>query len=93
MATTFDHQDAEYHQWIDHHQHGFVVNAYRNLNPIYLQLHRASCHTISGTPACGRTWTEGEFVKVCSDSLQDIQLWARRNTEGTLNPCYFCKPE
>jgi hypothetical protein len=93
MAILFDRQDEEYLDWIEVHQHGFVVNAFRNLAPNYLMLHRASCGTISGKPARGNTWTDGDFVKVCSETVSDLELWARRNTTGSLTPCQLCRAE
>ena len=93
MAITFDRQDEEYLSWVDGHRHGFVVNAYRNLNPGYLMLHRARCGTITGTPARGNTWTDGDFVKVCSETIRDLELWAQREAKGMLNPCQRCNPE
>ena len=93
MAIPFDRRDEAYLNWIDQHQHGFVVNAYRNLNPGYLMLHRASCGTISGTPAHGTTWTNGDFVKICAESAEDLRSWAQRKTAGTLTPCKRCHPE
>ena len=93
MVTTFDRDDKAYLDWVDHHHHGFVVNAYRNLNPGYLMFHRASFGTISGTPARGKTWTDGDFVKICSETIQGLELWAQRIANGTLNPCQLCHPE
>ena len=87
MPITFDRQDKGYLDWIDGHQHGYVVNTYRNPHPGYLRLHRASCGTISGTPARGTTWTDGDFVKVCSESIQELDCRARREANGTLKPC------
>jgi hypothetical protein len=92
LATVFDHQDEEYLLWIEANSHGYVVNAYRNLHPTYLMLHRAVCTTISGTPARGSTWSNGEFIKICADSLADIENWVNRETRGALRPCRRCNP-
>jgi hypothetical protein len=92
VVLTFDHKDEAYLRWIDGHQHGFVVNALRNLQPSYLILHKASCGTISGKPARGDTWTSGDYIKICSEFRHEIELWARTSTTGTLKPCALCKP-
>jgi hypothetical protein len=92
-VLTLDHKDEAYLTWLDGHQEGFVVNAYRNLEPHYLMLHKASCRTINGTPARGDTWTSGEFIKVCSEFRHEIELWARTSTAGSLKPCGVCKPD
>ncbi len=67
---------------------GFVVNTYRNPSPQYLRLHRASCRSISGTPANGASWTKG-YVKVCGDR-RTLETWAKQNVWGDLRPCPAC---
>jgi hypothetical protein len=92
MTISFDHDDAAYLAWLAAHTQGFIVNAFRNLRPDYLMLHRATCGTISGTPARGVTWTSGAFIKACAEMRQDIEHWAQRSTNGTLHPCGLCRP-
>ena len=89
----FYRQDEEYLNWLDGHQRGFVVNALRNLDPSYLMLHRASRGTISGTPARGNTWTNGDYIKTCGDTIRDLEEWGRQETSGTLQPCKLCRPK
>ena len=68
----FEDDDAGYLTWIDGHQHGFVVNTFREPDPRYLILHRASCGTISGKPAHGDSWTTGELIKVCAETRAEL---------------------
>lgn len=93
MAIVFDREDMAYLTWLDGHPHGYVVNAFRNLNPSYLMLHRASCGTITGVPTRGKTWTDGQYIKIGADTRQDIEQWARTSTNGALHPCGLCHPD
>ena len=88
----FKDDDAGYLAWVEHHQDGYVVNTSRNPDPRYLWLHRASCRTIRGKPAHGDRWTTGDYMKACSETLADLDQWARENVGGTLTPCGICRP-
>ena len=88
----FEDDDAGYLAWIERNQHGFVVNTSRNTDPRYLILHRASCGTIRGKPACGDRWT-GDYIKACSESRADLDQWARQIAGGDLHPCRLCRPD
>jgi hypothetical protein len=90
MVTKFVDADADYLAWIEAHPNGFVVNAYRVPTAHYLIIHRASCGTISGTPARGDRWTT-EYCKACSLDVGALQDWAKRRTGGELHPCGLCK--
>jgi hypothetical protein len=43
------------------------------------RLHLAHCETIRGIPARGDTFT-GDWIKVCSESLRELDSWAMRHT-------------
>jgi hypothetical protein len=47
----FVDDDAGYLAWLAGHPADFVINTGRSPSAAYLMLHRASCRTISGTPA------------------------------------------
>ncbi len=49
----FEDDDDGYLHWLGTHPDLHVLNTARNPTPAYLVLHRATCHTISGTPARG----------------------------------------
>lgn len=82
--------DDGYLAWLAANQYGWVVNAYRVPDSRYLILHRATCHTITGTPARGSTWTEGDFSKICCDDQTALKDWCRRHGDPT--PCGVCHP-
>jgi hypothetical protein len=62
----FVDDDRGYLDWLDHHADGFVINTGRTPSAAYLMLHRASCGTITGTPARGTTFM-GEYAKLCGE--------------------------
>jgi len=68
------------------------VNCERSLNPNYLMLHRATCKTISGTPARGKEWTK-DYIKVCSTDAEPLETWAENKVGGQLKPCRLCRPQ
>jgi hypothetical protein len=52
-----------------------VINIHRSLNAGDARLHRASCHWVNGAPPRGDGFV-GSYLKVCSDSLADLDAWA-----------------
>jgi len=64
-----------YLRWLAEHPDLFVLNTARPPTPDYLVLHRANCHTMSGTPARGSRWT-GDYVKTCG-SRPDLEQYTR----------------
>ena len=87
----FIDDESGYLTWIARHHNGFVVNAAREPGPTYLILHRATCGTISGTPARGNLWTK-DLSKTCSVDRAELEGWARRHVGGDLHPCGLCRP-
>ncbi|XVS61283.1 hypothetical protein ACQPYE_23595 [Actinosynnema sp. CA-299493] len=65
----FTEDSGAYEHWLADNQDQYVVNAERSLNPANLMLHRASCHTISGTPTRGTTWV-GSYVKLVGTRVE-----------------------
>ena len=92
MTATFADDDAGYEAWLRDHPRGFVVNCERNPRAAYLMLHRAGCHTISGAPTAGATWTAGGYIKVCADTPGELDLWAQDATSGLPRRCGACAP-
>ncbi len=88
----FVNDDDGYLDWLAAHQDGFIVNAYVKPTADYLMLHHATCHTISGKPARGDSWTTRGFTKICAASIRELADWARQETGGSLQPCTFCRP-
>ena len=92
MTATFADDDAGYEAWLHMHPRGFILNCERNPRAAYLMLHRAGCHTISGAPSAGVTWTAGGYIKVCADTLAELDSWAEGATSGLPQRCGTCAP-
>jgi hypothetical protein len=71
------------------HRDGYVLNCGKPPTPSYLMLNRATCGTINGTPARGRSWT-AIYQKVCANAKRELEDWA--NEIGLLRPCKLGKP-
>jgi len=61
----FVHDDAGYLGWLARNPGGFVINTYAKPTAAYLKLHHASCSTISRLQPRARTFTDGEYSKLC----------------------------
>ena len=92
-VAVFLDDEGGYLEWLPRHPDGFVTNAARRPRADYLILHRASCHTISGTPARGSRWTTGDFTRVSSWSAEDnrqgvlaVELAHPGSTTASANP-------
>lgn len=86
-----NHDDHRYIRWLAHNPNGYVINIQRTHNPRDARLHTAVCKTITGTPARGTTFA-GDWVKVCSGSLADLDTWALRNLGAVVRRCPTCEP-
>ncbi len=85
----FERDDRGYLTWLGRQPGGYVINTTRRPTANYLVLHRATCRTISGTPARGRTWTHGDYIKVCGSRLE-LERWAAATTGGRVSACGQC---
>jgi len=63
----FVHDDAGYLAWLSGHPDGFVINTYSSPSPAYLKLHQATCSTISRLQPGAKTFTGGQYSKICGD--------------------------
>lgn len=84
--------DLAYLNWLASNPTGWVVNSNRTASSGYLVLHRSTCYTITGTPARGSTWTEGDFAKTCSTDQGALRHWCQANTGAQPHPCGSCHP-
>ena len=89
----FRNEDAAYSRWISDtaNQAGYVVNSYRVPDQSYLVLHRATCHSISGQPTNGKSWTR-DYTKTCSGDLTELKEWSEGEIHRALTGCGLCKP-
>jgi hypothetical protein len=83
----FVDDDAAYLGWVADHPSDYVINTGRNPSAAYLMLHRASCHTITGVPARGSTFT-GDYSKICG-GRGELEAFAAE-LGGSVKLCGIC---
>jgi hypothetical protein len=86
----FISDDDAYLQWLEANPSGFVVNSYKIPKAGYLKLHRATCSHLRTEERSN--WTNGNYIKTCSDNPLALETWARTIADGVLDPCPACKP-
>ena len=90
----FDSGDKPFLQWMNANPDGYVLNTSGGRGSHYLMLHRSGCHHISGytTMQSEGAFTTNGYVKVCSNSLSDVQRWIATNREASaaFKPCATC---
>jgi hypothetical protein len=87
----FRDDDQGYLRWLRVYADGYVINIQRSLNPADARLHLADCYTITGQPTRGRSWTKS-YIKICSASLADLDVWASQRVGLTIQRCGTCRP-
>ncbi len=90
MAVCFYDDDGSYAEWVSAHPQSFVLNCLRRPTATYLILHRATCGTITGTPARGQQWTK-DYIKVWDGDREGLERWAQEVAGGAPTPCRLCK--
>jgi 5-methylcytosine-specific restriction enzyme A len=98
-STIFDGSDGAgeelYQSWLQAHPTGLVLNSRREIDPSYMVLHRATCHSIrhptrsqASDPFTGRG-----YIKVCADSREHLIAWiAGHGSSGFSKVCGLCGP-
>jgi hypothetical protein len=89
IIKIFQDNDQAYINWLQKNPRGYVLNCDRVPVASYLELHRANCSTISGTPPEGTYWTK-DYTKACSRSKLALISWASSKTGGTVQFCSNC---
>lgn len=92
----FDNDDNAYLEWMDKNPSSFVVNTHRRKNSGNFWLHKSKCHHISTTATLAEgAYTQRDFIKICSDDLNELRIWFEKNNskfEGHFTACKTCKP-
>ena len=90
MISPFVDDEMGDRHWLDAHQKGYVVNTYRAPNAKYIVPHRSACAQISTLERTN--YTTRDYIKICSDSKQELQARAKSRVNGSLMPCRLCAP-
>ncbi len=92
-VTVFIDDDEGYLDWVARHaDDGWVLNSHiTDPGSLSHVLHRASCRTVTGTPARGSRWTH-EYLKACGTDRAAVvrigELLARKKPVY----CRICSP-
>jgi hypothetical protein len=97
MVTIFDGNDANYINWIKGHPNAFIINTPRGTPTSYMVLHRASCRLVWQYNNMARPggFTERQYIKVCSENLDNLKDWVRKKgrKDGSFSKrCNACNP-
>ena len=85
--------DNEFIEWIDENPKGFVLNIHRrqdpsNIHESHPRIHFANCSQLNKKPGSSTT---GDYFKVCSNSIEELEQWSWVKYQKGLNPCRICK--
>ena len=85
--------DDEFIEWIDENPKGFVLNIHRrqdpsNIHESHPRIHFANCSQLNKKPGSSTT---GDYFKVCSNSIEELEQWSWVKYQKGLNPCRICK--
>lgn len=95
MIEEFRDNDDSYQEWLAENPSGFVINTMRNCSTDYMVLHRATCSSISQYTDMAQPggFTERKYIKICADTIEDLEYWIRRHGAKTFsNECSRCDP-
>lgn len=85
----FEDDDRAYVEWVEANPRGFVLTTDRAMKRLeYPMLHLASHRLISGPP--GARFTSGDYLKVCSLDVDELESWARENSGRGIVWCKTC---
>jgi hypothetical protein len=89
MIERFDKREAEYVLWVQSHPDGYVANLDRAGSRVEYPMVHAASHKVVSSPL--RTnYTDGDYIKVCSESLDDLEKWALATARRRLTHCRVC---
>lgn len=96
-VIVFDHNEAEYFNWLKQNSLGYVINTGRSRPAFYVVMHRATCNKVTtyfGKAKSG-AFTERGCFKVCANEIDKLEKWTTdyNQPEGTrIMYCDLCKP-
>jgi hypothetical protein len=86
MIKEFRHDEAAYLAWVQANPEGYVANLDEPLSrPEYPMVHAASKKHIAK-----EGHTTGQYFKVCSTSMEDLETWATTKFGRQLTRCKRC---
>ena len=89
-AHEYRDDDDRYRGWLTMNPRGYVINIQRNHSPVEAFLHDADCSDLTAQLNRDVSLT-GPYVKVCGDTLPEVEQWAADNVDGPVAPCGHCR--
>ena len=92
--------DNDYNKWIKENPNGFVLNIERrkdpsNIHESHPRIHFANCFQLKNQKNKKNkkpgSSTTGDYFKVCSNSIEELEQWSWFKYQKGLNPCGTCK--
>jgi hypothetical protein len=90
-VAVFADDDAGYLAWASDHREGYVVHVPNAAGGRGLRLHRASCPSVVGDPAKGRSFTATARKAGAADEAA-LLAWCVETLGRDPEPCQRCKP-
>jgi hypothetical protein len=82
----FRNDDEGYLRWAETHPNGFIVNVdVAQTVPNYPMVH-STAHKLLTSPKIGG-FTTGDYEKICSDALAELEEWSKENHGKRLTYC------
>jgi hypothetical protein len=89
-AHEYRGSDDEYRAWLIKNPGGYVINIQRSHNPADARLHDADCTALTGQLDLDVKLT-GQYVKVCGNTLTEVEDWAAKHIGDSVPPCERCR--
>ena len=95
MSVIIPKTDEEYQQWIKENLVGFVLNTNKTPTSKYMCLHTNKCFSITelSSSATEGAFTKNSYIKVCANSIQDLEKWLTDNDLMLSKECQHCNPK
>ncbi len=93
----FDFDDEAYLAWLSDNSDGYALNTWRDPEPGFMVLHKATCGQITpfSNASSSGAFTERAYIKVCAETIADLEAWVKRHgrPDGSFSAlCPACNP-
>lgn len=94
MPAFIPKNDEEYLKWIFDNKEGFVLNTDQTPTSNNMVLHNHKCRTITSLPtaATGDAFTGNSYLKICSSTTEELNIWLSENGLSISKACKKCNP-
>ena len=89
-AHEYRDDDDGYRGWLTKCPGGYVINIKRSHSPVDAFFHDAGCSDLIAQLTRDVSLT-GPYVKVCGETLPEVEKWAADNVDGPVAHCGRCR--